>query len=274
MDKILDWIDKKGIEHLIWAIDLDSTVLNPQIDPNTVVSPRGLETSCNKLDKKTLNAFFIITGRDLTFVDKVFPKTKFRVSAEYHNMARFNPNAAPSYLSPLPDWKLIDGDLDRLVLTRPKEEMFLRKKMFMRSLHYAQVPANDRAFIKATLQTELTTLLDTFSQKTGQKITLTDGGHIFDMGPVGANKGKALEDIIKHVAQSDAPNQPRFPIYFGDSPGDLPAAHVAKAHNGVFVAVGKDASVIKEADFFLKSPAQCRNLLSKVSRGLTKPKAP
>ena len=255
----MDWIQKTGLTQLVWATDLDLTLVVPSVDPNKAAAPAGLEEACQRLDSKTQGAFFIITGRDIAYVDnKLFPNARFRISAEYHNMTRFDPGVPPLHLNPIPQWNLIDNDLDALSLVRA--ELCLRKKIFMRSLHYTNVPDAERAVVKEQLREKLTDLLTQLSQLSGQAIALTDGGHIFDMGPANSDKGRALEDILRHVGQS------RTPIYFGDSPGDLPAGRVAKVHGGIFVAVGKDPAVVAEADFVLDNPAACCNLMIQVSR--------
>jgi trehalose-phosphatase len=185
-------------------------------------------------------------------------------------MVRYEPGGEMKDLSTRPQWSVIDPEMDALVAGT--DGLRLRKKPFMRSLHYSQVPEDRRASVKEMLNGALTCLLEKFRKATGQDIELTDGGLIFDMGPKGQDKGVALNDIMVHATQEHG-GAPLVPIYFGDSPGDIPAGLAAKAHGGVFVAVGNDPRVLAVADFALKDPTECRALFKKVT-GMTNAPAP
>lgn len=274
MHDICNWLNKTGLDHILWATDLDLTVLDAAADPSKVTAPPEVEAACLEIDSKTNGRFFIITGRELDYVDKVFPNVPFKVSAEYHNMARFDAVTGIQDLNPRPRWDLIDTDIDSIVAAN--SGMVVRKKPFMRSVHYTHAPGLKDFNVKANVQQQFQLLLDQLHQQTGQMVEIKDGGSVFDIGPAGADKGVAFADIFKRVPAGVVP------IYFGDSPGDIPAAHFAKAQGGVFVAVGKDPRVLALADFTLDDPAACRALLMNVG-GITpgrfhnpaiKPKSP
>lgn len=261
-DDILNWISRVGLRNVVWTTDLDKTVLDTWPDPAGMAPADGLEESCKRLEKNTAG-FYVITGRDGAYIDNVaFPNSKMRFSAEYHNMVRFEPGGETKDLSERPQWALVDPEMDALVDSIPGLRM--RKKPFMRSLHYSQVPEGERPAVKQMLHDKLTGILQKLNAQTGQKIDLTDGGLIFDMGPEGQDKGVALNEIIDFAATEHA-DRKVVPIYFGDSPGDIPAALAAKARGGVFVAVGNDPRVLAVADFALTDPTECRALFKKVS---------
>ncbi|MCM2343613.1 MAG: HAD-IIB family hydrolase [Alphaproteobacteria bacterium] len=251
-----DWVSQTGWGRLLWATDLDLTVLDAAADPSKVTAPPEIEFACHQIDQLTQGRFYIITGRELDYVDKVFPNVPFKVSAEYHNMARFDA-AGIQDLNPRPHWALIDAAIDAIVATHGG--MVVRKKPFMRSIHYTHAPGLKDFNVKAQVQQQLQLLLDQLAQQTGQVVEIKDGGSVFDIGPAGADKGVAFADIYNRV--SGAP----VPVYFGDSPGDIPAAQFAKSKGGVFVAVGQDPRVLALADFTLADPAACRAFLMKVS---------
>lgn len=255
MQDILDWISKTGMDRILWATDLDLTVLDAAADPSKVTAPLEVEAACQKIDELTKGRFFIITGRELAYVDKVFPNTPFKVSAEYHNMVRLDAHGIQD-LNPRPRWDVIDADIDAIVAANAG--MVVRKKPFMRSVHYTHAPGLKDFNVRAQVQQQLQLLLDQMKTQTGQTIEIKDGGSIFDIGPAGADKGVAFADIMARVTLGSVP------IYFGDSPGDIPAAHFAKNNGGVFVAIGKDPRVLALADYALDNPAACRYLLMKV----------
>jgi len=260
--ELLNWVSTTGFRNLVWATDLDSTLLDPQSDPNLAYTPPGLAEACRKLDKKTGGCFFIITGRDMSYVDnQAFPGDLFAASTEYHNRVRYERGGPAIDLSPVPNWSVIDADLDRLVAC--DQRLVLRKKPFMRSLHYKKVHEAERATVKEQLKATLTELLAQLNKESGQDIKLTSGGLIFDMGPAGPDKGLALKDYVEYVNRRDGIEH--LPLYFGDSPGDVPGAHMAHQLGGKFVAVVKhlnekldeDLEVLGATDFALKDTMEC-----------------
>lgn len=259
MQDIRDWVNKTGLDRILWATDLDLTVLDAAADPSKVTAPPEVEAACQQIDILTQGRFFIITGRELSYVDKVFPNVPFKVSAEYHNMARFD-HAGIQDLNPRPQWSLIDPEIDAIAAMHTG--MVVRKKPFMRSIHYTHAPGLKNFNVKAQVQQQFQLLLDRLAQLTSQIIEIKDGGSVFDIGPAGADKGVAFADIYGRVQGNPVP------LYFGDSPGDIPAAHFAKSKGGVFVAVGQDPRVLALADFTLDNPAACRDLLIHVA-GIT-----
>lgn len=255
MQDIWDWVNKTGLDRILWATDLDLTVLDAAADPSKVTAPPEVEAACQQIDVLTQGRFYIITGRELSYVDKVFPNVPFKVSAEYHNMARFD-QAGIVDLNPRPEWSLIDADMD--AIASQHSGMVVRKKPFMRSIHYTHAPGLKDFNVKAQVQQQFQLLLDRLAQQTGQIIEIKDGGSVFDIGPAGADKGVAFADIYGRAGGA------AVPLYFGDSPGDIPAAHFAKSKGGIFVAVGQDPRVVALADYTLPDPSACRDLLMKV----------
>jgi trehalose-phosphatase len=248
----LQWIQRTGLGNVIWATDLDLTVLGKSADPGKVAAPEGLEGNLRVIDMMTGGRFYIITGRELSYVDHVFPKTKFKASAEYHNMVRYDADGPVAEPHARPRWELIDERLEAIVAEHPG--MVMRKKPFMRSIHYTHANSLKDEAVKDVVKAEIQALLDEHADKAGHALTNIDGGSVFDVAPEGSDKGKAYNDILALVrAKGINP----VPIYFGDSPGDLPAADVVRANGGKFIAVGKDPRVLAVADFVLKDPEEC-----------------
>lgn len=254
-----EWITRTGLENIIWATDLDLTVLDNHANPDKVAAPAGLQEACAALDRQTAGRFFIITGREMSYVDAIFPDANFKASCEYHNMFRLDDGQIQE-LSPRPQWHLIDDAMAAIVAAHPG--MALRHKPFMRSLHYSHAEDLKDDAVKQDVIAQLQTLLDSLHEQTGQKLRNTDGGKVFDMGPDGLDKGEAYEAIITYAQGRHTADTPLMPLYFGDSPGDLPAAAVVRAQGGVFVSVGPDPRVQAVADFKLDNPAECRALIT------------
>ena len=270
MSDFLTWINQVGLRNIIWMTDIDETLVEKAADPGALNAPTGLEDDCRDLDTLTGGRFYIITGRELPYIDQLFPQKTLKASCEYHNIMRFDKDAAPQEINPKPDWSLIDNDLQSL--TARFNGMVLRIKPFMRSLHYigADTVRNDPA-VKNDVQNELEQLLDRYEASTGQPLTIIDGGKVFDMGPGGLDKGNAVKEII-NICNDNA----LIPIYFGDSPGDLPAATIVQRLGGKFIAVGDDDRVTQSADFHFKDPQEYRDVLQQIlqDNGLTSAQTP
>lgn len=266
--KVLQWIQHQGLENILWATDLDLTVLDAHKDPSQVKAPEGLEEAFRELDRLTKGKFFIITGRELSYVDEVFPKTKFKASAEYHNMVRYNPDEPHEEPNPQPQWDLINDKLSTLLGNFPG--MTMREKPFMRSIHYSHADKLKNPNIKEFVKGAIQLVLDQYETKTGQALENIDGGSVFDIAPKGSNKGNAYNDAMLHVLESGAERP--VPIYFGDSPGDIPAAAYVKSQGGIFVQIGDDPRLEPYADFKLDNTAECRDLIQSVIRNSPGPK--
>ena len=275
MQDVLDWIEQTGLENIIWATDLDLTVLDAQKDPGKVHAEPGLEDAFKRLDDATGGKFFIITGREMSYIDQVFPNGDFKSSAEYHNMVRFGNDGTIEEPNPRPHWDLIDDQLQAIV--DKYEGMRMRIKPFMRSIHHSHAASLKNPEIFARAKREIQDVLDYHADETGNVLENIDGGKVFDVAPEGSNKGKAMNDIMQLVLESYADGQPRkqpVPIYFGDSPGDIPAAAVVKMRGGVFVQIGDDPRLEPYADFKLDDPQACRDMIQAVVPESTPAPAP
>ncbi|MBI4031654.1 MAG: HAD-IIB family hydrolase [Proteobacteria bacterium] len=260
MPDFSDWIRRTGLANIIWITDVDETLLEKSSNPNNVTQIPGLESLCEKLDARAGGGFYVITGRDLPWLDKVFPARRIRASCEYHCLFRREPDEPPEILNPVPEWSLIDEEMESLAVRH--EGLLLRKKPFMRSLHYIAVPEEKREAVKAAIEPKLKALLDRHNAQTGQAVGMVDGGKVFDMGPSNSDKSHAFIDILRHAEAKTG--KKLTPVYFGDSPGDLPAARTAQENGGKFIAVGNDPRVTSVADFMLESPAAYRALIKDV----------
>ena len=270
MNDLLQWIEDIGINNIIWVTDLDLTVLDSHENPNKVSAPEGFENTCRRLDNATEGRFFIVTGREMSYVNTIFPNTPFKVSTEYHNVARWDPAMPPVELNPQPQWELIDGKIETIIRRHWPENFKVREKPFMRSIHYTHAPALQDEMVKREAKQALQDVLTEYEQQTGQKLINIDGGQVFDIAPDGSTKEKAYQDIVDMMRQK-YPHRNLVPVYFGDSPGDLDAVPVVQANGGKFISVGDDMRVTCVADFQLDNTAMCRKLFEVASLLQPKP---
>lgn len=260
----LEWVGEVGINNLIWCTDLDHSVLDMLKNASAVVAPAGLENTFQTLDDLTEGRFYVITGREMSYVDRTFPNGLLKASTEYHNAMRWDNNGEVEELNDKPQWNLIDDRLKDVIARYWPDGLSPRDKPFMRSLHQHSKLFKDPAY-KETVRLEIQAILDDYYDQTAQRLVNIDGGSVFDIAPEGSSKGPAMEDIIAEC-QANFPNRDLTPIYFGDSPGDLPAADVVQKMGGKFIAVGSDERVTSVADFKVHDPASCRALFANTAR--------
>ncbi len=261
MQDILDWISRIGLSNIVWITDLDRTIVDNDRKTGKVFVPPDLEGVCRRLDDATAG-FYIVTGRSLNTVDTVFfPNTRFRTSAEYHNVERFDPDAAPVYAPEIP-WQVVDEDFTEL--SQAHRALNVKVMGYLRAFQYHRVPEDERPALKAMLLPRLEALVARLNAVPGAPpVEVVDFDESFDIVPVGTSKGPAVDDIMAFAEGRKV--RPLTPIYFGDNPGDIPAGRAAQAHGGVFVAVGDDPEVGAAADFVLPDTATARALFARAS---------
>jgi trehalose-phosphatase len=262
---LLEWIEECGISNMIWTTDLDHTVLDMQKDAANVTAAAGLEETFYHLDRLTNGRFFVITGREMDYVDRIFSKRPLKASTEYHNVMRWHEDQAPQELRAQPHWALIDQKLATIIQKYWPADYEMRHKPFMRSIHYSHAPALADPHIKADVMYKLETILIEYENSTGQELVNIDGGAVFDIAPKGSSKGPAMQDILDEIKRRH-PQQKLYPIYFGDSPGDLDAVPVLKKAGGKFVSVGADPRVTSLADFQLECTESARDIFTIASQ--------
>ena len=263
--QFLLWVMQTGLHRIVWTSDLDWTIVD-NTRPDGAPAPAGTVESIRRLDEASAG-FYLNTGRDIKSVDIILPGADVKVSAEYNNMTRFDPPQTVSH-STVPQWNLIDTELDAITATWPGA--ILRKKDFMRTLNFSKAPGLQRPDVRDAVRREMDVLLEKIYRATGQSIANIDGGSVFDLTPAGRDKDTGQAQIFEHAErgyrmkcalEGTAP-EPLVMVYFGDSPGDLPAARRVQAHGGKFVSVGSDPRVTSIADFRLENVAACRAVMA------------
>jgi len=262
MQDILDWVARTGLSNIVWITDLDRTIIDHDRYTGTTTPPAGLDETLRSLDRQTAG-FYIVTGRDLESVDnRLFPGDRFRTSTGYHSVARFDPDAEPVNIIPVPEWELIEKRLEALTKTHPK--LFLKTMDHYRGLQYFRLPAEEQAAARDVLAGPMQDLVDEMNAKSGKpRLELADCDGALEIVPVGSSKGPAIGDILAHA--QDRNGRRLVLIYFGDNVGDIAPGLAAQERGGIFVAVGDDPDVNAVADFHLPDPASARVLFAKAA---------
>jgi trehalose-phosphatase len=266
--ELREWLEETGLDRVLWATDLDLTLSDKQVDALRAANNPELAALCQDINRLLQGRFYIITGRDLGSLDDILAPARIKASTEYHNRVRLDGGMSDD-LNPLPQWELIDDAIDALIEQWPG--MGVRQKPFMRTVYYNKTELMNDPEAREQVRQQFNALLDQLTEMTGQELTNTDGGHVFDMGPAAGDKEEAFACIYAHASRQHDGAQPLVPIYFGDSPGDLPAAKFAHENGGIFISVGDDPRVTAVADFQLSTPEECRALIRTMTQGLNPP---
>ncbi len=259
IQKIKEWIESVGLSKIVWCTDLDKTLASKSSDPNTLTMPLEAKQNFYSLTKLTEDKLFIVTGRELEVVDKLFKEQTLKVSSEYNNITRFDLKKPPYITTFLPDWCILDEYFDQF-LTQIHPQIVVRKKPIMRSIHYRLVPSQLKLKVEKQLYDQVTNIISKYNNKFQQELIIQDGGEALDIGPYPSCKSRAIEAILDKV-NSDTEAIDPIPIYFGDSPGDIEAGMYVQKCGGKFIVVGPNKKVQNYGDFFLNSPEEYYKLL-------------
>ena len=259
MQDILDWIGVVGLSRIVWATDLDETLVDSHGSRGDGTGANDdLVQLCRDMERALNGRFYIVTGRDMESLDRILPGLNPKASTEYHSMLRHKDGTVD--LGPRPHWHLIDDALDAIAARF--DGVLVRKKPFMRTVKFGASPAlaADKGLL-ATVRDEVEALMQHVSSAQGVHLVNIDGGRVFDLAPGGRDKADGIRWVVEHAAADYKGDGDLVPVYCGDSPGDLPGAKVVQGMGGKFISVGPDPRVTAVADFTLPDTASCRALM-------------
>ncbi len=258
-DKLLNYINSIGIGNIVWATDLDGTILSFQDDPEAVKPGLGLCESLQIINTVTQGRLYVVTGRDIAFVDRIFHPFQPNISAEHHCHVRgLGRNDAKK-----PDWSIIEADLSAVAQLH-SSAWVESVKPFSRTIHFRNVDADAKDDVRLALTQLAVQATQTYNDTIGGEILgIKFGADAIEISLKNKNKGMAIDDIM-----SLPTNSGKIPLFWGDSEADVPAAERVKAYGGAAVAVGPDAKMKNIADFHFTDPEAANEALSQISTQL------
>lgn len=259
IENIKEWIIAKGIEGIAWCTDLDQTLIELGPNPEVLTMPSQVKENIYKINALTKNKFYIITGRSLEAVDKLFYPHILNVSAEYNNISRLDSDQKSRVQNFIPDWAALDGLLEEL-RHEIDDRIVIRTKLSMRSIHYKLVPLDLKVEVQGKLKNKLSVLVEKHNQKCAQKLVINFGDESFDIGPYPSCKSTVLNEIFDVLDIQENVGS-LVPIFFGDSLGDLPLGLLVQQRGGKFIVIGSNEEVRKHGDYFLETPEDYHLLL-------------
>lgn len=224
--------DILNVEHLLSEVqsdskkyclffDIDGTISEFCIDPKkSYISQEILGIIQKYLDIEIPT--FAITGRSVNTAYSLFHPLELPVAGTHGLEIYSNPQIIiKSYISP-PEFSHLKKDLAAFCLSFPN--LLIEYKTHSVALHYRNNPEFGGA--AKSIMLEL--------QKKYNFLTLSEGKYVWELVPIDANKGLAIQTLMKHYCLEQF-----CPIFIGDDITDESGFAVINQHQGISIKVGQ-----------------------------------
>jgi trehalose-phosphatase len=250
---ILEKIDTS--EETFLFLDYDGTLVSFKNRPQEVTTPKNVKTVLTSLLEHTRFKIFIISGRMLHEIKQLIniPGVSF---AALHGLQIELSNGKTFFWEQAETIQSILKEIKQTVSSSFKNEkgIYIEDKQFTLAFHYRLVP---RERIKEIVE-EFTGIVR--KNDPHKRLNLIHGAKVVEIRPKGWDKGKAVELILNHVANSENP----LPIYIGDDTTDEDAFTQIK-EKGITIVVANNKKKVASAKYWVKNPDEVLQFLKVVS---------
>ena len=203
-------------------LDVDGTLLDTAITPDSVVVPRSLHTSLQELYAKSGGALALVSGRLVRDLDALFAPLRLPAIGGHGAEMRVSGSDAAQTRH----HAVIDGNLRALVAAAAASDprVILEDKGSSLAVHYRLAPQLER-----TLKTRITAIVERLGV---QDIEVMHGKAVIEIKSTLFNKGEAVREMIKN-----APFARRNPVFIGDDTTDISVFDVLPSLGGVGYSV-------------------------------------
>ena len=232
-----------------WALflDIDGTLIDLAGRPDAIVVPPDLPDHLHSVSERLGGALALVTGRGLTYADRVFSPHRFPI-AGLHGTELRRPDGSTERVEVTADFDLLKADLTHEALSWPG--VLIEDKGAAIAAHYRKAPER-RAEVEAAMTRYL--------QQAGPDFTLQSGKMVFEIRPAHANKGSAIQAFL-----AQPPFSGRRPIAIGDDVTDEAMFTAVNAIGGLSIRIGEPGDPTA-ARFTIPSAAVLRRLLSELA---------
>lgn len=236
-------------------LDIDGTLVEFKDRPEDVRVPATLRETLGVLQQKLHGAVALVSGRELSDVDRLFAPLKLAAAGDHGAEARFSADAPPQIFAPpaaraalAAVFADVQSHLAATSRVRPE------KKNFSIAFHYRGAEAEE-AQLRATVEAALA--------PQEAVLQLLDGELCLDVRPRAEHKGKVIERFLTMV-----PFQGRVPLYIGDAGTDEDGFAAALARGGRAIRVTNHQPRPTRATETLATPAELRAWLARSAKAL------
>ncbi len=201
--------------HAALMLDMDGTLIDLALTPDSVVVPAGLPEVIASLRSALNGALAIVTGRPIETVDRLFGDAPGAVAGEHGGAIRAafaEKIERPDLPTPPEEWLTM---AESLVQSFPGALLERKTRGF--ALHYRLAPAAGPVF-----QAALTTLV-----QATPGFQLLPAHMLWEIRPKGADKGQAVVALMRRP-----PFLGRLPIFIGDDVTDEDGMREARRLGG------------------------------------------
>jgi len=216
-------------------LDIDGTLLDFAARPDAVAVDSALPSLLRRLRERLGGALALVSGRPLEQIDALFglrgPAAGLHGAELRHASGRIE-----RQIGDRARIARLMREARRLTATLPG--VFVEDKRDAFALHFRNAPDFAEAVQYVAIE---------LARDAGNDYELLPGHAVFEIKPRGANKGRALDALMR-----DAPFAGRVPWMIGDDVTDEHAFAAAIAHGGAAIRVGAPRQT--HARFALEAP--------------------
>ncbi len=250
-----EWVLKRLLQapRLRLFLDYDGTLDELAPSPDDVLPNPEVIALVSRLVANRRCRVAVVSGRRLDQVTQLLPVPGLLIAGTYGIEVRTPEGKTVSRL----DFESVRPAIEELKarwqkLLAGREAFFLEDKGWSLAIHgrYASDSAAEEVIAAARRTAE--------ELLSPQVFRLLGGHKFFEAAPRVANKGDAVDYLIHTYSWPDA-----LALYLGDDDKDQEAFPVIHRHGGLAGLVGPRAE--SEADFYLSSPRDVRQLLARLA---------
>jgi len=230
-----------------FLLDVDGTILDIAPTPEAVDVPEPLKRTLACLQKETSGATALVSGRELTALDRLFAPLALAAVGCHGAEWRLQPDGPVEFRSqPLPQ-RIREAFL-AAILDMP--QIRTEDKAYTLAFHYRGAPE-----LGSKLAARLNRVMEPFAAE----LRLLRGKLVFEVKPRNFDKGEVI-----HALMQRAPFAARRPVFLGDDTTDQDAFAAVRALGGVAISVGRPMA---DALYMLTEPEAARNWLAALAGG-------
>jgi trehalose 6-phosphate phosphatase len=225
-------------------LDVDGTILETAITPDSVAVPGSLRSSLRELHAKTGGALALVSGRLIRNLDALF--APLRLPAIGGHGAEMRPSTDDATLTR--HAAAIGDAVTNLVASAVSSDprVILEDKGSSLAVHYRLVPQMEQ-----TLRAKIAAIIERIAAR---NVEVMHGKAVIEIKPTSFSKGEAVREMMKL-----SPFAYRKPVFVGDDTTDESVFKVLPMLGGIGYSVGR---FLPGANAMFNSPHEVRRWLA------------
>jgi trehalose 6-phosphate phosphatase len=234
------------LKSIALLLDVDGTILDTAITPESVEVPGSLRSSLKELHAKTDGALALVSGRLIHNLDGLFAPLRLPAIGGHGAEMRLSVDepARPRHAAS------VDGTLRKLVAATAARDpgIILEDKGSSLAVHYRLAPQ-----MEATLKTEIAAIV---AHLAARDLEVLHGKFVVEIKSINFSKGEAVSELMKNP-----PFAHRIPVFVGDDTTDESVFEILPMLGGIGYSVER---FIAGANGTFDSPNEVRRWLARL----------